>query len=324
WNARNQLQSIAPVNSSGVPAASFAYDPLGRRAGKTIGASTTGFLYDGANFVQELSEANTAQAGTDANQANLIANLLTAGIDQTLLRQRLAATGTSITSSTPEHLLRDANNNTLGITNAATTPGLTTRYDYDAYGNVSQSTQTGTPSDNSQQYTGRENDPTGLMYYRARYYLPNCARFISEDPIGWASGQVNNYAYVGGDPISLVDPYGLCGDFWSDFKDQFSRTNDALSEVLPIPATTILSVGLGGFAAPSYRGITAGQEAKRIFDLVRRPRPRYLPWQRIPVDVARVTATSLINGAAVAVAFYGGVGIGTAISVGIDRFRYCD
>jgi len=34
-------------------------------------------------------------------------------------------------------------------------------------------------------------------------------RFISEDPIGWASGQTNNYAYVGGNPISLEDPLGL-------------------------------------------------------------------------------------------------------------------
>jgi uncharacterized protein RhaS with RHS repeats len=36
-----------------------------------------------------------------------------------------------------------------------------------------------------------------------------CARFISEDPIGWASGQTNNYAYVGGDPVSFTDPSGM-------------------------------------------------------------------------------------------------------------------
>jgi hypothetical protein len=35
-----------------------------------------------------------------------------------------------------------------------------------------------------------------------------CARFISEDPIGWASGQTNNYAYVGVDPVSWIDPTG--------------------------------------------------------------------------------------------------------------------
>ena len=37
---------------------------------------------------------------------------------------------------------------------------------------------------NSYQYTGRENDGTGLYFYRARYYAPALGRFISEDPIG--------------------------------------------------------------------------------------------------------------------------------------------
>jgi hypothetical protein len=39
--------------------------------------------------------------------------------------------------------------------------------------------------------------------------MPGCARFISEDPIGWASGQTNNYSYVGGNPVSKTDPTGL-------------------------------------------------------------------------------------------------------------------
>jgi hypothetical protein len=34
-------------------------------------------------------------------------------------------------------------------------------------------------------------------------------RFISEDPIGWASGQTNDYAYVGGNPVQFSDVYGL-------------------------------------------------------------------------------------------------------------------
>jgi RHS repeat-associated protein len=215
WNARNELSSLSPVGTSTVPPASFQYDPMGRRVGKTLNPAstpaTTGYLYDGANFVQEINEANNTQSGTDANQASLIANLLTAGIDSTVLRQRLTATGTTITASTPEHFLRDANNNTIAITNAATTPAITTRYDYSAYGESTTTTVSGTQSDNSQQYTGRENDQTGLMYYRARYYNPACARFISEDPIGWASGQVNNYAYVAGNPVGFRDPSGNFG-----------------------------------------------------------------------------------------------------------------
>jgi len=33
-------------------------------------------------------------------------------------------------------------------------------------------------------YTAREQEETGLYYYRARYYQPGIGRFISEDPIG--------------------------------------------------------------------------------------------------------------------------------------------
>ena len=39
--------------------------------------------------------------------------------------------------------------------------------------------------------------------------MPDCGRFISEDPIGWASGSTNNYAYGMGDPVNGTDPSGL-------------------------------------------------------------------------------------------------------------------
>ncbi|WP_153137271.1 RHS repeat-associated core domain-containing protein [Paraburkholderia agricolaris] len=48
-----------------------------------------------------------------------------------------------------------------------------------------------------------------MFYYRNRYYSPQTGRFISEDPIGYASGQTNAYAYVGGNPIQSRDPFGL-------------------------------------------------------------------------------------------------------------------
>jgi YD repeat-containing protein len=55
WDARNRLAGI-----SGAIAASFQYDPTGRRISKTISGTTTQFLYDGANPVQELSGAGGA------------------------------------------------------------------------------------------------------------------------------------------------------------------------------------------------------------------------------------------------------------------------
>jgi RHS repeat-associated protein len=66
-------------------------------------------------------------------------------------------------------------------------------------------------------YTGREWDPeTKLYYYRARYYDPNIARFISEDPARqnrlapsvWADS-TSVYAYVRNNPTNSADPSGL-------------------------------------------------------------------------------------------------------------------
>jgi RHS repeat-associated protein len=81
-----------------------------------------------------------------------------------------------------------------------------TNYAYDPYGVVQVA---GTASDNSFQFTGRENDGTGLMNYRARYYNPAWGRFISEDPIGLSAGDVNLYRYVANNPVQVNDPSGL-------------------------------------------------------------------------------------------------------------------
>jgi uncharacterized protein RhaS with RHS repeats len=55
-------------------------------------------------------------------------------------------------------------------------------------------------------------DPNGLLYMAARYYNPYLCRFVNPDPKGF-SGGLNFYAYTNGNPISLLDPFGL--SFWS-------------------------------------------------------------------------------------------------------------
>ena len=63
---------------------------------------------------------------------------------------------------------------------------------------------------NSFMFTGRELDrETGLYHYRARYYSPQLGRFTQMDPIGFAGGSWNLFEYVGSNPLTRVDPWGL-------------------------------------------------------------------------------------------------------------------
>ncbi len=180
WDARNQLAAITSASMT----ASFGYDPLGRRQGKTVNSAATQFLYDGLNPVQEL------------NGPTIAATLLTGlGIDEYLTRTD--ATGAS-------HYLTDALGSTVALTDA--TGSVPTTYAYEPFG---ATTMSGTATGNSFDYTGRENDGTGLKYYRSRYLHPGLQRFISEDPIGFAGGDVNLYAYVRNNPILRTDPLGL-------------------------------------------------------------------------------------------------------------------
>ena len=101
-------------------------------------------------------------------------------------------------------MLPDMLGSTVAMVNSA--GGITTAYQYGPFG---QTTMTGTSSTNPFQYIGREMDPTGLYFMRARYYNAIAQRFISQDPIGLAGGQSNFYAYAFNSPMNWKDPMGL-------------------------------------------------------------------------------------------------------------------
>jgi RHS repeat-associated protein len=87
------------------------------------------------------------------------------------------------------------------------------RWDTDPYGTTA-------PNQNPQslgtfvynlRYPGQYYDSeTGLFYNYFRDYDPQTGRYVESDPIGLRGGSYSTYAYASGNPVSDIDPFGLC------------------------------------------------------------------------------------------------------------------
>jgi RHS repeat-associated protein len=170
---------------------------LGRRIAKSVNNVVTWYVYDGNAILAayDLSGTVTARYAHGLN------------IDEPLAVQQ---------GSVTSFYHADGLGSIVALTNAA--GSVVQTYSYDSFGNITQSGGINQPYT----YTAREYDSeTGLYFYRARYYDPKAGRFITKDPISFAGGDVNLYAYVGNNSINWIDPYGL----------------NALTDVMPFVVT---------------------------------------------------------------------------------------
>jgi len=189
YDAENRLVKVEDFlagNPTPTATSTYRYDGLGRRIEKVANGQTRRYVYDFEDILLEYDGTNTLQAQYTHGP----------GIDEPIAVTRGGSTF---------FYHQDGLGTVTDLTDSA---GSTAKsYSYDAYGNVVD--QTGTV-EQPYTYTGREFDSeSGLLYYRARYYDPTTGRFLQKDPIGFVSGDSNQYNYTRNNPANRTDALGL-------------------------------------------------------------------------------------------------------------------
>jgi RHS repeat-associated protein len=174
--------------------ATYTYDALGDRIEKDVWTSSSGtttvtrFAYDGGNVFADLDSSNTLQ----------VRYLLGDQPDQFFAR--------ITTGSGASWFLPDREGSIRDITDAGGTV-----QDHILYGGFGNMTSESNASYGGRiKYTGLQADSeTGFYFAINRYYDPQTGRWISVDPLGFASEDSNLYRYVRNGPPNNTDPAGL-------------------------------------------------------------------------------------------------------------------
>lgn len=187
WNGWNQLVAVERYDDAGtgVPTrtTTFTYDPLRRRASRSVDGVTTRFVHEGTDVVATLDAGGNAIEQTTFGP----------GVDEPLGMDGAGGR---------RFLHADQLGSIVAVTGEAAELG---RYGYGPFG---ETAGTLPPVENRYRYAAREYEADDLYYYRARYYDPQMRRFLSEDPIGLRGGDTNLYRYVGNNPVHMTDPSG--------------------------------------------------------------------------------------------------------------------
>jgi RHS repeat-associated protein len=260
YDAANRMSAISLHIAGSTKSYSLSYDAYGRR----IQASITRGVPSASNLpdtVQYLYEGQ--QALGEIRNGNLSHRLLTGlSLDETIAR--VAINNGQADNVNTRIYMTDALNSVIAQLAGDSNATVQTSYGYSPYGQTEQIGPDAT--NNTSQYTSRENDNTGLYFYRARYYDPVLKRFISEDPIGLAGGH-NMHGFVGGNPISYNDPTGNCPWCFSAVVGGivgggFNLLNQ-LSGDKPINWTSV-AIATGSGAIGGATGAWVGQVSKSL------------------------------------------------------------
>ena len=245
YDAYNQMVTYA-VDGPGTGRHEYRYDALGRRIAKTTDAGsadqqTTIFLYTPRAQVAEEQDASATTRATYIYGPYL---------DEVVQMERdLNGDGTiAPDGSETFYYHTDDMYNVVAITDG--TGDVVERYAYADFGQptiLTDDTQPHTDADgrpassidNPYLFTGRRWDgETGYHWFRTRYYDPTTGRFTTRDTIGtWGdpTNLGNAYTYVGNNPWTLLDPWGMIRD--TDIVNKYLSRQDRNAHSTPVPTS---------------------------------------------------------------------------------------
>ncbi len=172
----------------------FSYNGDGLRTARAGSHLNWKYVWDVAVGLPVILKETDSHNELDGHGTN---NTYVYGLDPISVTDRTGA---------QSYYLYDGLGSVTGVTDAS--GNLVSSFTYDVFGEIRSASSGGNESEF--RFTGEQRDPQlqrNFYYLRARYYDPTIGRLLSQDPLPGG----NPYAYVGNNPVNLVDPSGLTG-----------------------------------------------------------------------------------------------------------------
>ena len=222
---------VSDVVIDTTPALTFTYDANGNRASKHDGANETIYTYDelnrltgieypdgsstkffcdplGRRFREEEWDAVPAKVSERRFVYDGFEPVLELDESNAPVRELVWGPGGLLFEKAQDayrYYLHDARGDVTAVTDEG--GNLVAFYEYSAYGRVL--TEAGSFSSRFL-FAGKPyHAKSGLYDFGCRWYDPQTAQWLTRDPLHVLGG-LNLYQYALGDPVNLVDPYGLC------------------------------------------------------------------------------------------------------------------
>lgn len=212
WNYRSELACAIIVDrgKTADPDAKFStYDATGKRIRTLVQRKTAAPQLETEEtlYLGSLEITRRRQGGTIVSESRRLRLMDAEDCVAELLSWPIGPPA-GVASSPMRYQISDAQGSSAMETDAA---GKLISYEaYAPYGSTVYATGASLAevSLKRYRYSGERRDqPTGLYYYGSRYYAPWIGRWLSPDPGGTMDG-LNLYAFLGGNPVTFVDPDG--------------------------------------------------------------------------------------------------------------------